>query len=90
MTVSNNGLLLTNCGHIKELQTFDGKYQDAYVIGCDFKLEIFEGKIIAIINRKNDSGDKLVVCDKNKTYSNEEIARLVNFIEKDFKIKIIR
>lgn len=78
-----------NYGYIKELKALDNEYQDAYVIGVDKTIKTFNGKVIAIINRKNDIEDKLVVCDKGKTFTKQEIKQLVNFQEKYFKSKII-
>ena len=47
-----------NYGYIKELKTLDNKYQGAYVVGVNKPTNTFEGKVIAIINRKNDIEDK--------------------------------
>lgn len=67
----------------------DNEYQDAYVIGVSEPLKTFKGKIIAVINRKNDIEDKLIVCDKDDKFSKEEILKMVNFQEKYFKSKVI-
>ena len=87
---NHNGVIYTqNYGHIEELKALDNEYQDAYVIGVDEPLKSFNGKVIAIINRKNDIEDKLVVSDKNLNFNIEEIKKMVNFQEKFFKSKII-
>ena len=78
-----------NYGYIKELKALDGEYQDAYVLGVDSPLESFTGKIIAVIQRKDDVEDKIVVCDMNKSFTKEDIEKKVSFIEKYFKHKII-
>ena len=78
-----------NYGYIKEIKALDGEYQDAYVLGIDKPVETFEGKVLAIINRKNDIEDKLVVCGQDEGYSKEEIKKAVNFQEKYFKSKIL-
>ena len=78
-----------NYGYIKEIKALDGEYQDAYILGIDKPIKTFEGKVIAIINRKNDVEDKLVVCDQDKTFSKDEIKKAVNFQEKYFKSKIL-
>lgn len=77
-----------NYGYIKDLIALDGEAQDAYIIGINEPLKEFSGKVIAIIERSDDVEDKLVVS--NKDYSDEEIEKYVNFIEKYFKHKIIR
>ena len=78
-----------NYGYIKEFKALDGEYQDAYVLGVDTPLKTFTGKVIAIIQRKEDIEDKIVVCDMNKTFTKEDIEKKVSFIEKYFKHKII-
>ena len=78
-----------NYGYIKELKALDGEYQDAYVLGVDSPLKTFTGKVIAIIQRKEDIEDKIVVCDMNKSFTKEDIEKKVSFIEKYFKHKII-
>lgn len=86
---NHNGIIYQlNYGYIKEIKALDGEYQDAYIIGINKPIETFEGKVIAIINRKNDIEDKLVVCKEDKTFSKEEIKKAVHFQEKYFKSKI--
>ena len=88
---NHNGIIYNqNYGYIKEYKALDDEYQDAYVIGIDEPLKTFNGKIIAIINRKDDIEDKLVVCDKTKNYTNKEIEDFIIFQEKYHKYKIIR
>ena len=79
-----------NYGYIKELIALDGEYQDAYVIGVNKPLKVFNGKVIAIINRINDNEDKLIVCEEDKDYTLEEIKKYIDFQEKYFKYKIIK
>lgn len=87
---NHDGIIyLQNYGYIKDIKAADGEYQDAYVIGINEALEEFDGKVIAVIKRKNDIEDKIVVCEENKTYSVEEIEKFVSFQEKFFKHKII-
>ena len=87
---NHNGIIyLQNYGYIKEIKALDGEYQDAYVIGIYEKIKEFDGKVIAVVNRKNDNEGKLVVCDKNENYSKEEIEKLIDFQEKFFKHKLI-
>ena len=79
-----------NYGFINELKALDGEHQDAYILGAEEPIRIFDGKVIAVVHRFNDNEDKLIVCDDNKDYSNDEIERMINFQEKYFKHKIIR
>lgn len=88
---NHNGLIYSiNYGYIKELKALDGEYQDAYIVGVDKTVDSFEGKVIAIIHRKDDNEDKLVVCDKNENYAKEEIEKQVYFQERYFKHIIIQ
>ena len=77
-----------NYGYIKEMIGGDGEYQDAYVIGIDYPVEVFTGKVIAVVHRLNDVEDKLVVCEVGKEYKKEEILDFIYFQEKYFEIEI--
>ena len=66
------------------------KYQDAYVIGVEKPIKRFRGKVIAIINRKNDYEDKLIVCDVESDYTNGQIRKMIDFVEKYYDYNIIR
>lgn len=77
-----------NYGYVPGLKGLDNDFQDAYIIDENKKLRKFNGKVIAIV-RNDDSKDKLVVCDKNKTFSKEEIMEKIEFQEKYKKSKII-
>lgn len=77
-----------NYGYIEGMIAGDGEYQDAYIMGINYPIDIFEGKVIAVIHRLNDVEDKYVVCDINKTYTLEEIKKAVEFQEKYFEIEI--
>ena len=52
-------------------------------------MKTFVDQLIAVIIRKNDDEDKLVVAAKDRQYSKEEIRQAVNFQEQHFKSKII-
>lgn len=68
----------------------DGEEQDAYVLGVDEPVEVFEGEVIAVIQRLNDNETKWIVSSENVNFSDEEIIRLTRFQEKYFKIRIVR
>jgi inorganic pyrophosphatase len=61
--------------------------QDAYILGVDYPVKEYKGKLIAIINRKNDVEDKWVIS--NQSYSLEEIEKQVSFTEQYFDSDII-
>lgn len=80
---------LLNYGYIPNTISGDGKEVDAYIIGEFQPLREFEGIVIAIIHRKNDIEDKLVVSKYPHKYSKEQIQALVEFQERFFDSEII-
>ena len=69
-----------NYGFIPDIVSGDGEEIDVYVVG--------EFEAVAVIKRKNDVEDKLVVCKEKGKYSNEQIAALVEFQERFFETEI--
>lgn len=78
-----------NYGYIPQLFALDGEEQDAYILGVNEPVEEFLGEVIAIIHRKNDVEDKLVVAPKGVTFTEKEIMSLVSFQERFFDTEII-
>ena len=78
-----------NYGYVEGIIAPDGEEQDAYVLGIEFPIKEFEGKVIAIVHRLNDIEDKWVVAPKGAYYTKEEIAKQIEFQERFFKSKII-
>lgn len=54
----------------------------AYIMGVTHRVRVFEGRVIAIIKRKNMGGIYLVVAPKSKRYIVHQIEDAVEFIEK--------
>ncbi|MFA5133934.1 MAG: inorganic diphosphatase [Patescibacteria group bacterium] len=80
-----------NYGFVPDTKAPDGEEIDVYLLGVNGPVEEFTGQCIAVIHRTNDNDDKLVVVpEKFKGISNEEILQLVNFQEQWFKSEIIR
>lgn len=79
-----------NYGYIKEVIALDKEYQDAYVLGVSEPIKEFDGIVYAVIKRKNDFEDKLIVVKEGSNYSDEEIKKYVSFQEKYFTYKILR
>ena len=88
---NHDGLIYPiNYGYIEDLIALDGEYQDAYLLGINKPINNATGVVIAIIQRKDDIDDKLVVSSIDKNYSAEEIEQLVNFQERFYKHIIIK
>ena len=78
-----------NYGYVEGIIAPGGEEQDAYILGVYIPVSSFEGRIIAIIHRKNDVEDKWVVAPDNASFTKEEIKTLTYFQEKYFDIEII-
>ncbi len=78
-----------NYGFIPGIFAADGEEQDAYILGVDWPVEEFSGRLIAIIHRKNDVEDKWVVAPNNISFTREEIAAATAFQEQYFDTEII-
>ena len=61
-----------NYGHLPGTLSGDGEELDAYVLGVSKPLSEFEGTCIAVIRRKRESDDKLVVVPMGMSFSEQE------------------
>lgn len=77
-----------NYGYIDTLLAPDHDFQDAYILGENKPLSSFTGKVIAIINRKDDEEVKFVVA--NDEFDDEAILEATSFQEQFFDSEIIR
>ncbi len=78
-----------NYGYVEGIKAPDDENLDAYVLGVFKPIKEFKGKVIAIIHRKDDNEDKLIVAPKGKNYTKDQIKVLVEFQERWFKSEII-
>lgn len=78
-----------NYGFIPNTLSPDGEEIDAYVLGESAPVTELDGVVIAIIVRKNDIEQKLVVATDDKKYTLSEIASAVHFQEQYFDTEII-
>lgn len=78
-----------NYGYIPNTVGGDGEEVDAYVVGEFEPLEVFEGYIVAIIQREDDVEEKLVACSRLNCYTREQIEALVEFQERFFKSHVV-
>jgi len=78
-----------NYGFLPGTVSGDDEEIDAYVLGEFEPLTEFDGVVIAVIRRKNDTEEKLVVADRPGRYDQRQIAALVEFQERFFESEII-
>jgi inorganic pyrophosphatase len=78
-----------NYGFIPGTVSGDGEELDAYVLGVPGPLEEFVGECIAVVERKTERDDKLIVVPVGVQFSKEEIRHEVAFQEKYFDSVII-
>ncbi len=55
----------------------------AYIMGVTHRVRVFEGRVIAVIKRKNMGGIVLVVAPKSKRYIVHQIEDAISFVEKE-------
>ena len=80
-----------NYGFVPNTKAPDGEEIDAYLLSINEPVTEFTGKCIAIVHRKDDDDDKLVIIPENaKEISDEEILKAVNFQEKWFDSIVIK
>lgn len=79
-----------NYGFIEGVKAPDGGDLDAYYLGVVVPLERATGTCVAIIHRKDDDDDKLVVLPNGTQMSDEQIFSATLFQEQWFDSEIIR
>lgn len=77
-----------NYGYIPGVFAEDGEEQDAYILGVSEPVKAFEGRVIGVIRRKNDTEDKLVIAPEGQIYHQAQIAEAVHFQERFFDTRI--
>ena len=78
-----------NYGYIPGVKSPDGEDVDVYIMGIDYPITEFTGKVIALIHRNNDIEDKLVLAPSGKAFTKEEIIAATDFVERYFDITVI-
>jgi inorganic pyrophosphatase len=68
-------------GYVPGILAPDGDDLDAYFLGTNEPLTKVEGICIAIVHRRNDDDDKLIVVPEGIRYTDEEIMKQVAFQE---------
>ena len=78
-----------NYGYIEGIIALDGEEHDDYILGVNEPIDKFTGKIIAIVHRKNDIGEKWVVVPEKMMLSKDEIRQQIHFQEQYFDSEIV-
>ena len=75
-----------NYGYIPELMGGDGEEQDVYIVSHDQQqpLEVFTGKLVAIIRRRDDIEDKWVLAPLDEKVNKGLITEQTYFMEQYF------
>jgi len=79
-----------NYGYVPGVLAPDGDELDAYVLGVDEPLTEFTGRCIAIVHRRDDDDDKLVLAPDGVNFSDEEILSQIHFQEQFFDAVLLR
>ena len=77
-----------NYGYIPGVMAPDGEEQDAYILGVSQPVDVFVGKVVAIIHRFDDVEEKWVVAPEDISFTRDEIMRQVAFQEQYFDTEI--
>lgn len=78
-----------NYGFVYGFLAGDGEEQDAYILGVNEPVEEFTGRVIAIIDRKDDVEKKWVVAPDGQNFTADEIMRQVHFQEQYFDTELM-
>jgi inorganic pyrophosphatase len=79
-----------NYGYVEGVMAPDGEDLDAYILKVDEPMQEFTGVCVAIIHRKDDDDDKLIVVPKGLDVTDEEIRKMTKFQEQYFESDIVR
>lgn len=78
-----------NYGYVPGIMAPDGEEQDAYILGVDRPVDVFTGRVVAIIHRWDDVEEKWVVAPEGVTFTKEQIEESVSFQERFFRSQVI-
>lgn len=73
-----------NYGYLPGVSGGDGEEQDVYILGVSEPIEQFTGRIIGAVRRADDNEDKLVAAPEGMTFTKEQIAEEIRFVEQYF------
>jgi inorganic pyrophosphatase len=78
-----------NYGFVPGLIAPDGEELDAYVLGPTVPLAEYVGVVVAVVLRRDDVEDKLVVGEGCSLWTAEAVGRAVAFQEQFFDARIV-
>lgn len=73
-----------NYGYLPGVTGGDGEEQDVYILGVTEPLDVFTGKIIGVVRRKDDNEDKFLAAPEGLHFSAEQMRQQIHFVEKYF------
>ncbi len=80
---SENGIpYQLNFGTVESGLDSRSPVKGAYIMGVTHRVRVFEGRVIAVVKRKNMGGIMLVVAPKSKRYIVHQIEDAIEFAEK--------
>lgn len=77
-----------NYGYIPNVFSADGEELDVYLLGVNVPVSEYTARVIGIVHRINDVEDKLVAAPNGIEFTENEIAKIVNFQEQYYDIEI--
>lgn len=77
-----------NYGYIPNVFSADGEELDVYLLGVNVPVSEYTARVIGIVHRINDIEDKLVTSPNGIEFTENEIAKIVNFQEQYYDIEI--
>jgi inorganic pyrophosphatase len=83
-------LFCYNYGYVPDIIGGDGDNLDAYLLGVFTPVSEYMGRCIAVIRRRDEDDDKLIIVPEGVNYSDEQILALTEFIERFHDSYIIR
>ncbi len=79
-----------NYGFVPGVLSGDGDDLDAYLLGVFTPMKEYTGKCIAVIRRRDEDDDKLVIVPEGTQYTDNQILALTEFIERFHDSYLVR
>ena len=69
-----------NYGFLPGVIGGDGEEQDVYILGVAEPLDVFTGRIIGAVRRRDDNEDKLIAAPEGMRFTSEQMAKEIHFV----------